>query len=51
MRRTGPRDLWAAYDLPVHAGWPGLRRAGLPKAEPGAGAGPAARAARRLDPV
>jgi len=29
--------------------WPGVRRAGLPKAEPGADAGPAARAPRRLD--
>jgi hypothetical protein len=30
------------FDLRHLQLWPGLRRAGLPKAEPGAGAGPAA---------
>ncbi len=32
----------SGLDLAAVAVWPGLRRAGLPKAEPGAGAGPAA---------
>ena len=36
-------------DLPACGIWPGVRRAGLPKAARATDAGPAARAARRLD--
>jgi drug/metabolite transporter (DMT)-like permease len=41
--RHGPRDMPSRLHLCVPCKvWRGLRRAGLPKAEPGAGAGPAA---------
>ena len=47
--RSGLRKRVSLADQRCRRVWPGARRAGPPKAEAGAGAGPAARAARRLD--